>query len=81
MPDPFHITTGAWSGEEPPAGRIPVRYWPNPHGYVLGHLTLDGEPIEDGELVHYRFTFQPGPLRELEKPAYDLRIAPGDADV
>lgn len=56
---------------EPPARRIPVRYWPNPSTSILGHLTM-GEPTHDGELVRYEATFTAGPLHG-EAPVYDLR--------
>ncbi|NEW49365.1 hypothetical protein GV792_04815 [Nocardia cyriacigeorgica] len=62
---------------EQPGRRIPVRYWPNPHTVILGHLTL-GEPTTDGDLVSYDATFTAGPLHG-EQPVYDLRIDPEES--
>ncbi|PKV80874.1 hypothetical protein [Nocardia fluminea] len=57
---------------ETPARRIPIRFWPNPHTVILGHLTI-GEPTTEGDLVRYDTTFTPGPLHG-EKPVYDMRV-------
>lgn len=62
---------------EAPARRIPVRFRPNPHTVVLGHLAL-GEPVTEGAVVRYDATFTPGPLHG-EQPLYDLRVEPKGA--
>lgn len=61
---------------EKPARRIPARFWPDPHTFILGHLAVS-EPTIDGDLARYSATFTPGPLYG-EQPRYDLRVTPAE---
>ena len=74
MPDRLTVRLSA---TEAPARRIPVRFRPNPHTVILGHLTLGG-PIHEGDVVRYDATFTAGPLHG-ERPLYDLRVEPKGA--